>query len=192
MPRTTVSATDTELAKDSINIVNLIEFKSIGGSDVHLTDAPVDLAFNDGDGSDTYLSSRGVLGVSDIQEENEIKIETVDISLSGVSTENVKLFLDYDYIDRRVLIRRAVIDDNYAIIGTPILVFDGRLDQPRLQEDFDSGSAILSVTATSHWMDFEAAEGRHTNDTEQQILFSGDNFFANASDTQKDVKWGRS
>lgn len=192
MTRGVASATATELATKNFNIVNLLEFQGIGGTDTHLTDAPVDISYNDGGGADTYLSTRGMLGVSDITEENEIKIETVDISLSGVSTENVKLFLDYDYIDRRVLIRRAVIDDNYAIIGTPILVFDGRLDQPRLQEDFDSGSAILSVTATSHWMDFEAAEGRHTNDTEQQILFSGDNFFANASDTQKDVKWGRS
>jgi len=191
MPRTTVSATDTELAKDSINIVNLIEFKSIGGSDVHLTDAPVDLAFNDGDGSDTYLSSRGVLGVSDIQEENEIKIETVNLTLSGIDTANVKLFLDFDYIDRRVLVRRAVIDSTYNIIGDPVLVFDGRLDQPRVLEDFQSKTATLSVSASSHWSDFEAQAGRHTNDTEQQVLNSGDTFFAKVTDTQKDVKWGR-
>ena len=192
MSRGVVSATTTELVKKNFNIINLLEFQGIGGTDTHLTDAPVDISFNDGSGADTYLCTRGMLGVSDITEENEIKIETVDISLSGVSTENVKLFLDYDYIDRRVLIRRAVIDHEYNIVGSPILVFDGRLDQPRLTEDFEGRSAILSVTATSHWMDFEAAEGRHTNDTEQQILFTGDNFFANASDTQKDVKWGRS
>lgn len=191
MPRTTVSATDTELAKDSINIVNLIEFKQIGGSDVHLTDAPVDLAFNDGDGSDTYLSSRGVLGVSDIQEENEIKIETVNLTLSGIDTANVKLFLDFDYIDRRVLVRRAILDNQYNIVGDPVLVFDGRLDQPRVLEDFQSKTATLSVSASSHWADFEAQAGRHTNDTEQQVLNSGDTFFAKVTDTQKDVKWGR-
>tara|TARA_Y100001938_G_C8084922_1_gene431367 strand:- start:1285 stop:1863 length:579 start_codon:yes stop_codon:yes gene_type:complete len=191
MPRTTVSATDTELAKDSINIVNLIEFKSIGGSDVHLTDAPVDLAFDDGDGSDTYLSSRGVLGVSDIQEENEIKIETVNLTLSGIDTANVKLFLDFDYIDRRVLVRRAILDNQYNIVGDPVLVFDGRLDQPRVLEDFQSKTATLSVSASSHWADFEAQAGRHTNDTEQQVIHTGDTFFAKVTDTQKDVKWGR-
>ncbi len=74
--------------------------------------------------------------VSDITEENEIKIPPVDISLSGVSTENVKLFLDYDYIDRRVLIRRAVIDHESTIVGSPILVLDGRLDQTRLNTHF--------------------------------------------------------
>ena len=188
MSRGVTTTTATELATKNFNIVNLLEFKSIGGSDVHLTDAPADITFD----SDTYLSTRGMLGVSDITEENEIKIESVDITLSGVDTANVKLFLDFDYIDRRVLIRRTVIDDKYAIIGSPILVFDGRLDQPRVQEDFKSGTAILSVTATSHWMDFEAAEGRHTNDTEQQLLFTGDNFFEKSTETQKDVKWGRS
>ena len=188
MSRVVTTTTATELATKNFNIVNLLEFKSIGGSDVHLTDAPADITFD----SDTYLSTRGMLGVSDITEENEIKIESVDITLSGVDTANVKLFLDFDYIDRRVLIRRTVIDDKYAIIGSPILVFDGRLDQPRLQEDFENRTATLSVTATSHWMDFEAAEGRHTNDTEQQLLFTGDNFFEKSTETQKDVKWGRS
>ena len=188
MARGVATATATELATKNFNIVTLLEFKAIGGSDVHITDAPADVTFD----SDTYLSSRGMLGVSDITEEQEIKIETVDITLSGVDTANVKLFLDFDYIDRRVLIRRAVTDSNYAIIGTPIIVFDGRLDQPRLVEDFENRTATLSVTATSHWMDFESAEGRHTNDTEQQVLFTGDNFFEKATETQKDVKWGRS
>lgn len=132
-----------------------------------------------------------MLGVSDIQEEEELKIEQVEITLSGVETENVKLFLDNDYIDRRVLIRRAIIGADYQVIGDDILVFDGRLDQPKIIEDFKAGTATLGVSATSHWADFEAIAGRHTNDTEQQVLFSGDTFFEKATETQKDVKWGR-
>ena len=187
MSRGVTTTTATELATKNFNIVNLLEFKSIGGSDVHLTDAPADITFD----SDTYLSTRGMLGVSDITEENEIKIESVDITLSGVDTANVKLFLDFDYIDRRVLVRRAVIDNQYNIVGDPVLVFDGRLDQPRVLEDFQSKTATLSVSASSHWSDFEAQAGRHTNDTEQQVLNTGDTFFAKVTDTQKDVKWGR-
>ena len=188
MSRGVASATATELATKNFNIISLLEFQIVSGSHVFLTDAPVDITYN----SNSYLSTRGMLGVSDITEEDQLKIETVDISLSGVSTENVKAFLDFNYIDRRVLIHRTVIDSKYTIIGTPILVFDGRLDQPRVQEDFKGGTAILSVTATSHWTDFEAQQGRHTNTTEQQTLFSGDNFFDKATEIQKDVKWGRS
>ena len=190
MSRGVAAATATELATKNFNIVNLLELQGIASATdiVRLTDAPTDIVHS----SNTYTSTRGMLGVNDITEEDQLKIESVDINLSGVATENVKLFLDFNYIDRRVLIHRAVIDDKYTILGSPILVFDGRLDQPRVQEDFKSGTAILSVTATSHWTDFEAQEGRHTNTTEQQTLFPNDNFFDKATEIQKDVKWGRS
>jgi len=181
------STIQTELDKPSFNIVNLLQFQNIGGVNTYITDAPVDISAH----SQTYLSGRGMLAVSDIQEAEELKIESVEITLSGLESENVKLFLDYDYIDRRVLIYRAVIGNDYAVIGDPIIVFDGRLDQPKVLEDFKAGKATLGITATSHWADFEAVSGRHTNDTEQQTLYSGDTFFQKATETQKDVKWGR-
>lgn len=191
MTRGVASATATELEKKSFKIVNLVEFQGIGGTDTHLTDAPIDIAFNDGNGSDTYLNTRGLMGIGEITEEEDIKVESIDITLSGVDTANVKLFLDYDYIDRRVLVRRAVIDDNYAIVGSPIIVFDGRLDQPRLTEDFEGRKATLAISATSHWADFESQSGRHTNPTEQKLLHTGDTFFDKATETQKDIKWGK-
>lgn len=187
MGRSIDSATQTELDKSSFNIVNLLEFQGIGGVNTYLTDAPVDLSYN----SNTYLSTKGMMGVSDIQEEEDVKIENVDITLSAVDASNVKLFLDYDYIDRRVLVHRTVLDASYSLVGSPILVFDGRLDQPRLVEDFKSRTATLSISATSHWADFQSVNGRHTNTTEQQVLHSGDTFFDKATETQKDVKWGK-
>lgn len=187
MSRGVASATATELATKSFNICNLLEFQNIGGSNTYITDAPVDIAYN----SQTYLSTKGMMGVGDITEEESIKIESIEITLSGVESSNVKLFLDYDYIDRRVLVHRAVIGNDYAIIGTPILVFDGRLDQPRLTEDWKGQTATLAVSATSHWADFESQSGRHSNPTEQKLLYSGDTFFDKATETQKDVKWGK-
>lgn len=187
MSRGIDSSTQTELDKKSFNIVNLMEFHSIGGSNTYITDAPVDMSYS----SNTYESLGQLLGMSDIMEEEDLKIETVDITLSAIDSDLVKLFLDYDYIDRRVVVRRAIIDNNYAIVGTPVLVFDGRLDQPRIVEDFAARKATLAISASSHWSDFESIGGRHTNDTEHQILYSGDDFFAPGAETQKDVKWGK-
>lgn len=187
MSRGITGSTATELDKSSFNIVNLLEFQNIGGTNVYVTDAPTDITY---DGK-TYLSSRGMLGVSDIQEEEDIKIENIDITLSAVDSENVKLFLDYDYIDRRVIVYRGIMGNNYNILGSPVLVFDGRLDQPRLVEDFESRTATLAVSASSHWSDFESTAGRHTNDSEQQVYYPGDEFFNFATETQKDVKWGK-
>lgn len=187
MSRGITSTEQTELDKPGFNIVNLVKFEGIGGTDTYYTDGPVDIAAL----SQTYLSTNGLMGITDITEEEDIKIETVDITLSSVPTENVKLFLDYDYIDRRVLIHRAIVGDDYVVIGTPVLVFDGRLDQPRLVENFQNKTATLAVTATSHWADFESVSGRHTNPTEHKLLYTGDTFFDKATETQKDVKWGK-
>ena len=174
MSRGIDSSTQTELDTKSFNIINLMEFYDIGGTNTYLTDAPVDITYN----SNTYTSLGQLLNMSDIQEEEDLKIESIDITLSAIDTDIVKLFLDYDYIDRRVVVRRAVMADDYSLIGTAILVFDGRLDQPRVAEDFAARKATLAVSASSHWSDFEAIGGRHTNDTEHQILYPGDDFFA--------------
>ena len=191
MSRGIDSSTQTELNKDTFNIINLMEFYDIGGTNTYLTDAPVDISYNAGSGTNTYQSLGKLLNMSDIQEEEDLKIESIDITLSALDTDIVKLFLDYDYIDRRVVVRRAVIDHNYALVGSAILVFDGRLDQPRVAEDFAARKATLAVSASSHWSDFEAIGGRHTNDTEHQILYPTDDFFAPGAETQKDVKWGK-
>ena len=187
MSRGIDSSTQTELDTKRFNIINLMEFQNIGGTNTYITDAPIDITYN----SNTYTSLGQLLGMTDIVEEEDLKIETIDITLSAIDTDLVKLFLDYDYIDRRGLVHRAVMADDYSLVGTPILVFDGRLDQPRVAEDFAARKATLGISASSHWSDFEAVGGRHTNDTEHQILYPGDDFFAPGAETQKDVKWGK-
>jgi len=187
MSRGIDSSTQAELDKPGFNIINLMEFQGIGGQDNYITDAPIEISYN----GNTYTPFGQFLGVTDIQEEEDLKIESITITLSAIDTDLVKLFLDYDYIDRRVILYRAVMGYNYSIIGTPILVFDGRLDQPRVVEDFESRTATVALQASSHWSDFDAIGGRHTNDTEHQILYPGDDFFSPSASTQKDVKWGK-
>lgn len=187
MARDIDAATLSKLKETSYTIVNLLQFAITSDHLTLLTDAAYDITI----GSFTYKSTAGMLSVTDINEEDKLTIEKVDIVVSAVKSEYVKLFLDYNYINRRVLIYRAVLDDNHKVIGTPFLVFDGRLDAPAISEDFQSRTATLKVSATSHWVDFDATNGRHTNDSEQQVLFPGDKFFEFAMLTTKDIKWGR-
>ena len=79
MSRGVASATATELATKNFNIVNLLEFQGIASATdiVRLTDAPTDIVHS----SNTYTSTRGMLGVNDITEEDQLKIESVDINL---------------------------------------------------------------------------------------------------------------
>lgn len=175
------------LDSSSLNMVSMVAFYDIGGTNTYLTDGPVDITYD----GNTYTATRGVMSVGSVTEDTELRIESLDIGLSAIDSENVKLFLDYNYIDRRVVVHRGVTGADYNLIGDPILVFDGRLDQPRVSEDFKSRKADLAVSASSHWANFDEAQGRHTNNTEQQVLFPGDTFFQFTTQTQKDVKWGK-
>lgn len=185
--RTIDSATQAEIDSGSFNIATLISLYGIGGEDIFFTDAPEDVSYS----STTWTSTRLPLGISEVKEDEDLKIESVDISLSAIDSENVKLFLDYDYIDRRVVIHKAIITDSSTIVGAPIIIFDGRLDQPRVTENFSARKADLAISASSHWSNFDEAAGRHTNKTEQNILYPGDTFFDFTTETQKDVKWGK-
>ena len=185
MSRGVASATATKIATRSFNIVNLVDFAV--GSGNYGTDAQVNISYN----SNTYLAAGGALSISEVTEEDTLKIESITITLSALDTAVVSYFLDNDYIDKQVIVRKAVLGNDNQIIGDPILVFDGRLDQPTITEDFTSGTAVIQVKASSHWADFEKANGRHTNDAEQKQLFPGDTFFEKAAVVNKDVKWGR-
>jgi hypothetical protein len=187
MARQLDAATLAKVTDTSYTIVNLLEFYVIPGDVTYLTDCAYTINHN----AKTYQSTQGMLSVTDITEEDQLNIERVDIVISAVKSDNVKIFLDYDYIDRRVIVYRAILDDKFRVVGEPFLVFDGRLDQPMVVEDFQNRTATLRVTASSHWLDFDSTNGRHTNDTEQKVLFPGDKFFEFASQTQRDLKWGK-
>ena len=185
MTRGVVSDTANKLATKRFNIVNLVDFAV--GSGNYGCDGPANVSF---DGK-TFLAVGGALSISEITEEDNLTIEEVTINISALDTAAVKLFVDNDYIDREVIIYRAVCDDNYQIVGTPIEAFRGRLDQPIIQEDFEGGTATIQIKASSHWADFEKSNGRRTNDSEQQSHYAGDTFFEKAAEVNKDVKWGR-
>ena len=57
-------------------------------------------------------------------------------------------------------------------------------------EDSEDSSDV-TVSAASHWKDFEKENGRRTNDNSQKIYFPSDEGFEFAAKTIKDLKWGR-
>jgi hypothetical protein len=86
---------------------------------------------------------------------------------------------------------KGFLDANLAVVVDPILIFEGRMDSPVIDENPDNGSCIVSVSATNAWVDFERKSGRHTNHEEQQIFFPGDRGFEFVSELTKEITWGR-
>jgi len=183
MTRAIDSATIAELAKDDFNLATLIKLEF--STALYITDWDRDVSAL----STTWASSPHFLSVGNPSETSELRVNTLDITLSGVQQSYVSLFLSQAYIDRPVKIYRAVLNDSDAVIGSPILIFDGLITGYAI-DDTETTSDV-TVNCASHWKDFEKENGRKTNDNSQKIHFPNDDGFAFAAKTIKDLRWGR-
>jgi hypothetical protein len=184
MSREIDSATITALNSDNLNLANLIQMDF---------DTPIkvtDWARNVSALSTTFDSSSDLLEIDQFNESSELQVNSSTLVFSGVSQTFVALFLTNDYMDVRTRIWKAVLDNSDVVIGSPILVFDGRIASYSM-EDSDNSSTV-SVEVASHWKDFDLHNGRKTNNNTQQLYFPGDKGFEFASETNKEIKWGKS
>lgn len=188
MTRGLDSSAQTEAAKPLNSLITLVDILVDPSDPAYITDYARDITVD----SKNYLSAQGLLQFGAVIEDAQNSIQKVDISLTGIPDEFVNLFLDYDYIDRPLQIRKQFINhDTDALVGSSFLVFDGRIDKPVINHQFNAGTATISVTSSSHWVDYNRKNGRHTNDSEQQSHFSGDDCFEYAIDFDKEISWGQ-
>jgi len=142
-------------------------------------------------GGHTYTALGHFLGFSDIEETSELQVANLTTQLSGVDQSVVSAVLSENYIDRPLIIRKAFLDDEMTVIADPVLIFEGRMDNPVIDENPEDGSCVVTVSASNAWVDFERLSGRHTNDAEQQIFFPGDKGFEFVSQVTSEITWGR-
>jgi len=160
----------------------------LDGITARSTDAYRDITW----GGNNYSALGHFLEYSNIEETTDLQVNSVKLTQSGVDQSYISLFLGYNYIDRRMVIRKAFLDTNLAVIVDPLPIFDGRCDAPEINENPDDGTCTVTFSAASHWVDFERRPGRHTNHEEQQIWFPGDlGFEYVAQVSSKELKWGK-
>ena len=122
-----------------------------------------------------YLALGGLMGFSDIEESAELIVSSMTLSLSGISQEYLSMVLNENYINREVRVYTGFLGVNSQnLLASPILIFDGRMDTPTINENPDDGTSIISITVTNAWVDFNRMTGRHANNEEQQLLYPGD------------------
>ena len=183
MTRLINSATLAALETDSFNIATLVQIDF--SSAIRITDWARSVTAL----SNTWNSSGNFIGVGDITESQELRVNDLTLTLSGVDQTYVAIFLSNNYIDVPIEVYRAILDDADAVVGAPILIFDGILTGYAI-EDTEEGSKV-TVQMASHWKDFEKENGRRTNHNSQQLYFAGDDGFEFAPKSIKDLKWGR-
>jgi len=185
MDRGSTGAFQTEIVKSANKPFHLLKL-SFDDVSYFLSDAYIPVTYD----SNTYTPTGSFLAFSDIVETNEANIETISISLSGVDTTYINLFLTGGYLDRTVQIYKAFLDSNDALVSDPLLIFDGRLNNPVIQEDVDAGTSTIAVQASSLFVDFDRINTRFTNNESQQSFFAGDTGFRFSSVVVKELNWG--
>jgi hypothetical protein len=190
MDRGATPAVIAEIEKSKNQPFHLVEVE-FSTTTYYLTDAWRDIIWDNGTGAHTYTALGHFLGFSDIEESSTVQVANLTAQLSGIDQTLLYSVLAEYYIDRPLRIYKGFLDDNSAVIVSPILIFEGRMDSPVIQENPDDGSCVLSVSATNAWVDFERLSGRHTNHEEQQIFYPGDRGFEFVSEITREILWGR-
>lgn len=188
MSRTINASTETEMAKYSCTVGTLVdlEFSSneAGIGAVHLTDIPGDITVD----SVNYISAGHLLGTSVIKETATLTVPKVSVSLSGVASSNISLVLAQRFRSRMLTISIVYLDGG-SIVGDPIEVFHGPMDDVEIAET-TGDAAVIAITASSEYVNFSIPRGRHTSHDEQQVWFPGDMGFEFAGRQNTDFVWG--
>lgn len=164
-----------EWAKNKNAPAHLIElaFDAAEGGPVYMTDAARNIIWN----SHNYIGLGQLLGFSGMTESMELRIADVTLELSGVDQTLISQILRKQYIDRVLTVHQMFFDGVDALIVDPVAVHSGRIDEPTISEDPDSGKCVVSLASRDQFADFEKPSGRHTNSHDQNIWFPSDRSF---------------
>lgn len=130
-----------------------------------------------------------LLGISGIDETNEIRASGLTVSLSGVPSDLLSAALGDARSGKTGRVYLAFFSGG-SIVADPILQFEGRLDVPAIEDGPET--ATISISYESELIDLERARERRYTPEDQQIDFPGDlgfDYVASLQDAQ--ITWGR-
>jgi len=183
MTRTVNATTLTALQSDEVRLAHLLELDF--DTTIPLTDAPFDITF----GNWTYQALGHFLSLTTVKESQSLRVGSMTINISGVEQSYVSLFLNQQYVNRRVIVYLAILNGQGVIQGDPIKTFDGEVTGYSLQDSAET--CTINMNVASHWSDFERINGRRTNQNSQQYHFPNDTGMRFAAESVRDIRWGK-
>lgn len=192
MARELKNSLETKLAARSVFAADLIELHL--STPLYFTSTNIDIDFDSDtapdSGANTYLAQGQFLFFSNITESSDLRVGQIDMTFTAVDTTTLALLINNSYMNKRVVIYRAVLDSDYSFTADDVFtVFDGNIMGYSINETNDT--ATVTITVASQFADFERTSGRKTNPASQQIHFSTDKGMDFSAQIVKDLKWGR-
>lgn len=133
----------------------------------------------------------GSLGsVSSIDESADIQANGVTVTLSGIPSDLISLALQDSQQGKIGKIYFGFMS-NGSVISDPVLMFEGRLDVPAIQEDGET--SVIQITYESRLIDLQKPRDSLYTNEEQQLRYAGDLGFEFVPALQDaEIVWGRS
>ena len=203
MSRGLSNVTQTFLARDAIVSYLLIEIgvsTPVGGKNaVYYTDAPFDISYDTDTAPDTgvnvYSAQGNFLAISQAQENSELRVSSISLTLSALNLTNIQTFAKSEQINQKVAIHRVFWDQStdeliYDSGGDgPLLIFKGKIVGYKIADARDT--ATLTLQVDSQFTNFEKINCRRTNVTNFQREHPTDYSMEYSHETLNDVRWGK-
>jgi len=186
MARTINASTFSALQSNSSGIAHLISIEVDTDTPTvrYYTSNPIDLVYD----GETYESSELLVDISASGQSGTLQNQQFNITLSNATGSFASDLLTQNWNNGDVFYYLCATNASYGIVGAPILLFKGLLSSFSFQEGDNS---VITLTADSHWADFEKKGGRRTNSSSQRELYSTDLGFEFSANSVKDLKWGK-
>jgi hypothetical protein len=186
MSRTLSAAVETASRADTVFPAFLAAVETSSGF-LRMWTGYGDLAW----GGNTYTGAGDLLGVSPIQETDDLAATGLRFSLSGVPASLISVAINNARQGLSAKLWLACLDASGAVIGDPILMFSGLTDVPEIEEGGET--CTLTMTAESRLIDLDRARVRRYTAEDQKAVHPTDKGFDYVPSLQdKEIVFGRS
>jgi hypothetical protein len=139
-------------------------------------------------GSDTYLGSGELGGISSIGESNQIEAKGITLSLSGIPSNLMTSALYETYQNRNCTIYFGCLVNGQLTVA-PYEIFTGLMDTMNVTQNGDTSNITLNVE--SSLINLKRTKINRFTDEDQQNLHTGDTSLRYVADLQnKEILWG--
>jgi len=138
--------------------------------------------------SQTWVGTGTLLQISNVQEVAETSANGVAVTLNGIPSELISLALQSC---RQGALGKVYLGFlNNGVVADPILLFEGKLDVPVIQEDGETSS--ITISYESRLIDLTRPRELRYTQEDQQSIFAADTGFLYVESLQdKPIVWGR-
>ena len=139
-------------------------------------------------GGDTFKGLGDLGSISTIEETDDVKASSIELTLSGIPSATLSLAIGDSRQGKTATIWLAFLDSALAIIADEIILFRGRTDVPTIIEGGETSS--MSMRVENHLLDLKRASNHRYTREEQRETYPADLFFNFVPSLQnKVIRW---